>query len=117
MGIARFSVKNLCEKVFAEYKLQSRNSRGSNPAAEIFIIHNQGLYCIADCKHELSNREASRVYAEGCNPTEDEQWLLNSRELVGGGDFCQSIPPEWVEVAIINEQEFLELDIRSDVMG
>lgn len=60
-GIARFSVKSLCEKVYPEYKLQPRYSRGSNPGAEIFIVHNQGLDCIADCKHELSARDAIRI--------------------------------------------------------
>lgn len=114
MGIARFSVRNLCDKVFSEYKLQPRHSRGSNPDAEIFIVHNQGLYCMADCKHDLSNREANRVYAEGCNPNEDELWLQRSRELVGGDDFCQSIPSVWIEAAIVNEQEYLELNISSD---
>lgn len=114
MGIARFSVRNLCDKVFSEYKLQPRHSRGSNPDAEIFIVHNQGLYCMADCKHDLSNREASRVYAEGCNPNEDELWLQRSRELVGGDDFCQSIPSVWIEAAIVNEQEYLELNISSN---
>lgn len=116
MGIARFSVRDLCDKVFAEYKLQPRHSRGSNPDAEVFIVHNQGLYCMADSKHELSDREASRVYATGCNPNEDEHWLQVSRELAGGDDFCLAIPPTWLEAAIVNEQEFLELNISSDAI-
>ncbi|EHK2888838.1 hypothetical protein ACPV4O_06090 [Vibrio owensii] len=37
-----------------------------------------------------------------------------SRELVGGDDFCQSIPSVWIEAAIVNEQEYLELNISSD---
>ncbi|HBH7906906.1 TPA: hypothetical protein KDX60_002024 [Vibrio parahaemolyticus] len=30
---------------------------------------------MADCKHDLSNRKASRIYAEECNPNEDKLWL------------------------------------------
>ncbi|MFZ3463084.1 hypothetical protein LCE44_13900 [Vibrio harveyi] len=34
--------------------------------------------------------------------------------MVGGDDFCQSIPSVWIEAAIVNEQEYLELNISSD---
>ncbi|WP_301280340.1 DUF3085 domain-containing protein [Vibrio vulnificus] len=104
-------MKDLSNKVFSEYKLHPRKSKESNPDAAIYLVHNQGVYCMADCKHELSDRESSIVYAIGCNPLVDEGWLQTSRTAVGGDDFCHSIPPEWVEIAIVNEQEFLELKI------
>ena len=116
MGIVKFSVTELCEKVFSEYKLQPRNARGSNSSAEIYLVHNEGVYCMADSKHELSNREDSRVSALGCNPNEDELWQQNSRGLAGGNDFCQPIPAIWIETAIINEQNYLELDISESLI-
>lgn len=114
MGIARFLVSELCEKVFSEYKLQPRHSRASNPKAEIFLVHNQGLYCIADCKSSFSQIEASRVYAIGCNPDEDELWQQNSREVAGGDDFYHSIPAIWIENAIVDEDEYLDLQINAE---
>ena len=114
MGIVKFLVEDLRDKVFSEYKLQPRNSRSSNPDAEIFLVHNQGIYCMADCKHELSERDSSIVYALGCNPHIDEMWLQTSREIAGGNDFCQAIPATWIEAAIINESKYLEIRITDN---
>ena len=113
MDVIQFSVKELAQKVFSEYKLEPRKSRSSNSEAEIYLVHNQGIYCMADCKHELSERNTSLVYALGCNPSIDQDWFETSRALAGGDDFCQIIPAIWLEKAIINQQEFLKLQVNA----
>ncbi|WP_409931650.1 DUF3085 domain-containing protein [Vibrio owensii] len=78
--------------------------------AKIFLVHNQGIYCMTSNNNSTTLRP-SLVYALGCNPNVDDDWQLVSRELAGGDDFSYSIPPEWIETAIVNQRDYFDINI------
>ena len=102
MGILRFASDDLRFKLWPEYKLRPLNSTSSEPTnAVIMLVHNQGVYLVADSKLPESQPENSIIYAEGCDPRKDEDWYQYSRQLVGGDDFSQELPAEWFESAAL----------------
>ena len=67
--------------------------------ASIILVHDQGLYLMSNGKPvdylKADEAEPMRMafcaYARGCDPNQDEEFWENSRELVGGDDFVETI--------------------------
>ncbi|MCG7584751.1 DUF3085 domain-containing protein [Photobacterium sp. OFAV2-7] len=115
MGIVTFSADEIRNKLWPEYKLRPLGSTSFTPSeAAISLVHNQGVYLIANSKIDDSCPEKSIVYAEGCNPSCDEEWYNTSRSLVGGDDFSQELPPEWFESLLITDTQTLSLSITEN---
>lgn len=111
MGTLTFSADEIRNKLWSEYKLRPRCSSSSDPEATISLVHNQGVYLIAHSKIEESRPEESIVYAEGCDPSKDTDWQETSRALVGGDDFSQELPPEWLETLLVSDEQQLYIKI------
>lgn len=68
------------------------------PAPALFFVHDQGVYLMSngeprDIVTTDETAETTYVaYAEHCNPKTDDEWWDNSRDLVGGDDFAETLP-------------------------
>jgi hypothetical protein len=75
------------------------------------LVHDQGVYLMAGTRESLL-REGEEVtedstpnfvvYAEGMNPDIDEAWYEEARHAVGGDDFGQPLPLEWMKQYLEN---------------
>lgn len=52
--------------------------------SELLLVHDQGVY-VMSMAQPVGQRTI--VYANGCNPQNDDAWWETSRRLVGGDDF------------------------------
>lgn len=59
---------------------------GGVPA--VGFVHDHGVYLMSN---GVSPGKPLVVYADGCNPTTDEDWWDTSLDLVGGDDFLEVI--------------------------
>jgi len=78
------------------------------------LVHNQGVYLMATSFLPESTPEKSIVYAQGCDPSKDADWNQISRQLVGADDFCQPLPSEWLERAILDECTVVRIEVSED---
>jgi hypothetical protein len=86
------------------------------PAPALFFVHDQGVYLMSNGQPKdiitVNGKEDTHVaYAENCNPHVDEDWWDNSRDLVGGDDFAETIS---VNRAFLNDcgrYEQLEVEL------
>jgi hypothetical protein len=62
--------------------------------ANVLLVHDDGVYLMsAGEPRDIESGSKSYVcYANKCNPTLDAEWWDNSRALVGGDDFGESLP-------------------------
>lgn len=51
----------------------------------IFFVHDQGIYLMG--KSMTTDSGGPIIYAEGCDPKQNEDWWETARALVGGDDF------------------------------
>ncbi|BEI26562.1 DUF3085 domain-containing protein [Vibrio fluvialis] len=67
---------------------------------KLTMVKDHGLYLItnADLKGTSSSR-GTVVYARDCNPSEDEFYYENARDIFGGDDGTVSIPVSWFSSA------------------
>lgn len=75
------------------------------------LVHDDGIYIMAGTEERLKGEEKANfvVHCDGCNPAIDEDWWTTSRQLVGGNDFGEALPLQWLERAVKNA-EALEID-------
>ena len=59
----------------------------------IWLVHDAGCYLMTNGLHAKN----SVIYAKGCDPQKDEDCYETARHLVGGSDFANDIPIEWIE--------------------
>lgn len=66
------------------------------------IVKDDGIYLMAATETRLVGGETKNfvVYAEGMDPNKDEDVWDAARNAVGGSDFSESIPLEWLKMAI-----------------
>jgi hypothetical protein len=65
----------------------------------VVIVHDQGVYLMSngipgdfiEKDNGTRFRKSFCAYAKGCDPQKDEDFWENSRELVGGDDFAETI--------------------------
>lgn len=87
ISFAREGVKKLYDYI---------KGQGGNTFA---LAKDQGLYlCGNPVKHEDGSYTNEVVYASGCNPDTDDDWYERARDLVGGDDFGENLPLQWLDV-------------------
>lgn len=102
-------------------------SLGLSPPAErtpvgpgLLFVHDRGIYLMSNgIPRDLDAVQSGShvVYAQYCNPHEDEDWYDNSRELVGGDDFAEviRIPKSWEDAC--DQFETFEIVINNDMLN
>lgn len=85
----------------------------------LLFVHDRGVYLMSNgIPRDLDAAQTGShaIYAEHCNPNEDDEWYDNSRELVGGDDFAEviRIPRSWVDAC--DQFETFEIVINSDTI-
>lgn len=74
----------------------------SPPGPALFLVHDDGVYLMSngDPGDALNDGSISLyvAYAQHCHPQKDEDCRENSRALVGGSDFAETIPitADWI---------------------
>lgn len=101
-------------------------SLGLTPPAErtpvgpgLLFVHDRGVYLMSNgIPRDLDavGTGSHVVYAQHCNPNEDDEWYENSRELVGGDDFAEviRIPRSWEDAC--DQFETFEIVINNDTL-
>jgi hypothetical protein len=101
-------------------------SLGLTPPAErtpvgpgLLFVHDRGVYLMSNgIPRDIDAAQSGShvVYAQHCNPHDDEDWYDNSREIVGGDDFAEVIrlPKSWEEAC--EQFETFEIVINSDML-
>jgi hypothetical protein len=80
--------------------------RMETPRPCLFFVHDNGVYLMSNGEPrdllDPADPQSSAyvVYAEQCNPTIDDDWWENSRDLVGGDDFVEALPiaEDWLKL-------------------
>lgn len=89
------------------------------PGPCLLFVHDRGVYIMSNgIPRDLAAADGSHVvYAEHCNPNTDDEWYENSRELVGGGDFVETIPipRSWVDAC--DRFETFEVVLSDETMN
>lgn len=88
------------------------------PGPALFLVHDSGVYLMSNAKR--SDDEIAKhhgiAYADGCNPhiDKDDCWD-NSRFLVGGDDFAETIPIDagWLPALESNAEVQIRFGARS----
>lgn len=88
------------------------------PAPRLFFVHDQGVYLMSNGDPKdmvtVNGREMAYVaYAENCNPNVDEDWWDNSRDLVGGDDFAETIKADRDFLMKCDRYEEVHVDISA----
>jgi hypothetical protein len=69
-------------------------------SAGMLLVHDQGVYLMSrgDPPDLLKPDKPGRyvAYARGLSPA-DDNWWEKAREAVGGDDFAESLPLDWVK--------------------
>ena len=76
------------------------------------LVHDEGIYLMSFSKIKNTN---CVIYAEGCDPNKDgDTWYDTSRDLVGGDDFCHSIPFTFSKLMLTYLYEELHFVLSKD---
>lgn len=90
------------------------------PAPRLFFVHDQGVYVMSNGNpRDLINdgNNTYVAYAADCNPNTDEDWWENSRALVGGDDFVETITVDRDFLVKCGQYEEMEVEITPTEMG
>lgn len=107
MGICVFKtaeIKRCLQHALAapDWNMGYDNEAARVPALQ--FVHDQGVYMMSNGipKDTVDNSGSYVVYAEGCDPAKAEfdDWYGKSKDLVGGGDFVETleITPDMVDM-------------------
>ena len=110
--------ENMTDAEFAQLGLTPPTDRTPVGPGLVFV-HDRGVYLMSNgIPRDLDAAQTGShvVYAEHCNPNEDDEWYDNSRELVGGDDFAEviRIPRSWVDAC--DQFETFEIVINSNTI-
>lgn len=88
----------------------------SEPGPALFLVHDDGVYCMSngepgDPAHD-GTVSLYCAYAKSCDPEKDADCWENSRALVGGNDFAETIPitADWLKACDICDEFHVSLD-------
>jgi Protein of unknown function (DUF3085) len=90
---------------------------------QVILVHDDGVYLMSngtprDLIDPNSTEKYARsfvAYAEGCNPTTDDDFYDNARDLVGGDDFSEYFP--WakpIKEMLDNGATKIVVDLKND---
>ncbi|MYE83070.1 MAG: DUF3085 domain-containing protein [Gammaproteobacteria bacterium] len=72
----------------------------------LWLVKDEGIYLMSPGIHPDSEADRSTrapvAYASGFDPTRDDRMAVwdRARDAVGGDDFAEAVPLEWVDAAI-----------------
>lgn len=86
----------------------------------LLFVKDRGVYLMSNgIPRDLDAAQSGShvIYAQYCNPDDDEDWYDNSRDLVGGGDFADviPIPRSWEDAC--TQFETFEIVINNDTIN
>jgi hypothetical protein len=95
MGLCVFKTDEI--KRCIEHTLASttwNTETGVEPQPGVFFVHDQGVYLMSNGypRDLLPGDKCYVAYAQDCCPEKDQDWWENSRALVGGDDFGETLP-------------------------
>jgi len=101
--------------VLAQMLKQSQDSPGRDGVG-IHFVKDQGVY-LMPANNNVEDRTI--VYAQGCDPSKDEDWHENGSFLCGGDDFGEFIEGAAIEEAIKDKCVgfFIKLDETNMQVG
>ena len=79
------------------------------PPRALWLVKDEGVYLMS----AAADREPSEgvVYALGYDPDRDPSWYDRARGALGGDDFLEAIPIEWVANAVTAGESYLRLSV------
>ena len=90
----------------------------------LWLVKDEGIYLMSPGIHpdaETEERPARPpvAYASGFDPTRDDRMAVwdRARDAVGGDDFAEAVPLEWVDVALSARSPEFVLEFGPDAIG
>ena len=89
----------------------------------LWLVKDEGIYLMSPGIHPDAERaERTRApvsYASGFDPTRDDRMAVwdRARDAVGGDDFAEDIPLEWVDAALAARSPRFALSFGPDQIG
>ena len=90
----------------------------------LWLVKDEGVYLMSpgldpDPQPVDPPRRPPVAYADGFDPTRDDRMAVwdRAREAVGGDDFAEDIPIEWVDAALAARSPQFVLEFRPDTIG
>lgn len=120
-GAAEFDMghENMTDAEFEQLGMTPPDER-TPVGPGLLFVKDRGVYLMSNgIPRDLDAAQSGShvVYAQYCNPHEDEDWYDNSRDLVGGSDFADviRIPRSWEEAC--DQFETFEIVINNDMIN
>jgi hypothetical protein len=110
--------EDMTDEQFREIGLPPPEQRQPRGPCLLFV-HDRGVYLMSNgIPRDLTDngRSSYVVYAEHCHPHDDEDYYENSRDLVGGDDFVETIhiPRSWDDAC--DQFETFEIVMNDNVI-
>ena len=90
----------------------------------LWLVKDEGIYLMSPGIHpktESGDRPARApvAYASGFDPTRDDRMAVwdRARDAVGGDDFAEAVPLEWVDTALAARSPQFPLEFGPDAIG
>lgn len=102
MGILKFEIGDTLRMIAAYVQAEEH--------CKLVLVHDDGIYL---CPVPVPSA-AFVLYADGCNPADEDDDMTvydRCRDLVGGDDFVDKVPLDWVVTAIERDWQNLCLQV------
>lgn len=90
------------------------------PQPGLYLVHDDGVYLMSNGEPGDVRKDGELslyvAYAEGCNPETDADCWENSRALVGGSDFAETIVINADWLTACNEHEELHIRVEPEAI-
>ena len=90
----------------------------------LWLVKDEGIYLMSpgihpDAEPQQRPARAPVAYASGFDPTRDDRMAVwdRARDAVGGDDFAEAVPLEWVDAALAARAPAFVLDFGADAIG
>ena len=86
----------------------------------LWLVKDEGIYLMSPGIHPDAGRTRAPVsYASGFDPTRDDRMAVwdRARDAVGGDDFAEEIPIDWIDAALAARAPRFVLEFRPDTIG
>jgi len=89
----------------------------------LWLVKDEGIYLMSPGIHPDSGADRSTrapvAYASGFDPTRDDRMAVwdRARDAVGGDDFAETVPLEWVDAAIAARSPEFALEFGPNAIG
>ena len=86
----------------------------------LWLVKDEGIYLMSPGIHPEAERTRAPVsYASGFDPTRDDRMAIwdRARDAVGGDDFSEEIPIDWIDAALAARALQFVLEFRPDTIG